>query len=139
MGVNADPWCIMLSKSSHNFGSIVYQPTESRGTMVLSNAENLPPPLQAPTPPRPHAHPPPPKKKIYPFPKRQILDSLKTEEFADNFEFDRNGREFSRWAENTVGKGEIVIENTVGKGEIARYEQFLLFPQCFQKTCIADT
>ena len=26
-------------------------------------------------------------------------------------------------------------ENTVGKGEIARYEQFLLFPQCFQKAC----
>ena len=24
------------------------------------------------------------------------------------------------------------FENTVGKGEIARYEQFLLFPQCFQ-------
>ena len=24
------------------------------------------------------------------------------------------------------------MENTVGKGEIARYEQFLLFPQCFQ-------
>ena len=24
------------------------------------------------------------------------------------------------------------VENTVGKGEIARYEQFLLFPQCFQ-------
>ena len=24
-------------------------------------------------------------------------------------------------------------ENIVGKGEIARYEQFLLFPQCFQK------
>ena len=23
----------------------------------------------------------------------------------------------------------------MGKGEIARYEQFLLFPQCFQKTC----
>ena len=22
-----------------------------------------------------------------------------------------------------------------GKGEIARYEQFLLFPQCFQKAC----
>ena len=30
------------------------------------------------------------------------------------------------------------VENTVGKGEIARYEQFLLFPQCFQKTCTAD-
>ena len=25
------------------------------------------------------------------------------------------------------------VENTMGKGEIARYEQFLLFPQCFQK------
>ena len=24
------------------------------------------------------------------------------------------------------------VENTVGKGEIARYEQFLFFPQCFQ-------
>ena len=23
----------------------------------------------------------------------------------------------------------------MGKGEIARYEQFLLFPQCFQKVC----
>ena len=31
------------------------------------------------------------------------------------------------------------VENTVGKGEIARYEQFLLFPQCFQKTYTADT
>ena len=27
------------------------------------------------------------------------------------------------------------LENTVGKGEIARYEQFLLVPQCFQKAC----
>ena len=27
------------------------------------------------------------------------------------------------------------VENTVGKGEIARYKQFLLFPQCFQKAC----
>ena len=27
------------------------------------------------------------------------------------------------------------VENTVGKGELARYEQFLLFPQCFQKAC----
>ena len=27
-------------------------------------------------------------------------------------------------------------ENTVGKREIACYEQFLLFPQCFQKACI---
>ena len=31
------------------------------------------------------------------------------------------------------------VENTVGKGEIARFEQFLLYPQCFQKTYPADT
>ena len=31
------------------------------------------------------------------------------------------------------------VENTVEKGEISCYEQFLLFPQCFQKTCAADT
>ena len=30
-------------------------------------------------------------------------------------------------------------ENTVRKREIAHYEQFLLFPQRFQKTCTADT
>ena len=46
-------------------------------------------------------------------------------EFADdNFKFDENGRKLSKLAENTVGKG-----------EIPRYEQFLLFPQCFQKAC----
>ena len=33
----------------------------------------------------------------------------------------------------------MAFENSVGKGEIARYEQFLLFPQCFQKTCTAGT
>ena len=27
----------------------------------------------------------------------------------------------------------------MGKGEIAYYKQFLLFPQCFPKTCMADT
>ena len=31
------------------------------------------------------------------------------------------------------------VENTMGKGEIACYEQFLLFPQYFQKTFTADT
>ena len=31
------------------------------------------------------------------------------------------------------------VENYVGKGEIARYEQFLLYPQCFQRDCTADT
>ena len=45
-------------------------------------------------------------------------------EFADdNFKFGGNGRKFSKQ-----------VENTVGKGEIARYKQFLLFPQWFQKT-----
>ena len=31
------------------------------------------------------------------------------------------------------------VENTVRKGETIRDEQFLLFPQCFQKTCTTDT
>ena len=31
------------------------------------------------------------------------------------------------------------VENTAGKGEIAHYEQFLLFPQRFQKTGTAET
>ena len=30
------------------------------------------------------------------------------------------------------------VENIVGKGEIAHYEQFLLFPQRFQKLCVVD-
>ena len=63
---------------------------------------------------------------------RHTIESLCSsfpKEFADNnFRFDGNGEKFSRR-----------LENTVGKGEIARYEQFLLFPQCFQKTCTADT
>ena len=67
---------------------------------------------------------------ISPFPKRQILDYSNLNEFADDkFKFYGNGRKFSQW-----------LENTVGKGDIARYEQFLLFLlQCFQKTCTADT
>ena len=44
-------------------------------------------------------------------------------EFADdNFEFDENGRKFSK-----------LVENTVGKGENTRYKQFLFFPRCFQR------
>ena len=30
------------------------------------------------------------------------------------------------------------VENIVGNEEIARYEQFLLFPQCFQKLSVVD-
>ena len=64
-----------------------------------------------------------------PFPKRQILDSSNPKELADdNFKFVENGRKLSKR-----------VENTVAKGEIARYEQFLLFPQCFQESCTADT
>ena len=63
-----------------------------------------------------------------PFPNDKILDSSKLKDFADdNFKIDENGRKFSKR-----------MESTVGKGEIARYEQFLLFTQCFQKPCIAD-
>ena len=64
-----------------------------------------------------------------PFPKQQILGSSELREFADdNFKFDENGRKLSER-----------VENTEGKGEIAHYEQFLLFPQCFQTICTADT
>ena len=51
--------------------------------------------------------------------------TLKLKEFADdNFNFDENGRKLSKR-----------VENTVEKGEIARYEHYLLFPQCFQNAC----
>ena len=63
------------------------------------------------------------------FPKRQILGASKLKEFADdNFKFEENSRKFSKQ-----------VENIVGKGEIARYEQFLLFPHCFQKTYTVNT
>ena len=46
----------------------------------------------------------------------------------DSLTFGVNGGNFSE-----------SLENTLGKGEIARFEQFLLFLQCFQKTRTADT
>ena len=53
------------------------------------------------------------------------FQTSKLKEFGDeNFKFDENGRKLPKW-----------VENIVGKGEITRYEQFLLFPQCFQKVC----
>ena len=65
---------------------------------------------------------------LYPITRQEILDSSKMKEFADdNFKFDKNGRLLSKQ-----------VENTVGKGEIARHEQFLLFPQCFQKACFPE-
>ena len=66
---------------------------------------------------------------IVTLPNNKFLDFSKSTEFDnDNFEFDENCRKFSKW-----------VENIMAKGEIARYEQFLLFPQCFQKNCTADT
>ena len=66
---------------------------------------------------------------LNPFTNYEFLDTSKLKEFADdNFEFYEKCREFSKR-----------VENTVGKGEIARYEQFPLLPQCFQKTCTTDT
>ena len=56
------------------------------------------------------------------------LPDNRIETVADNnFEFDVNSRKFSK-----------LVENTVGKGEIARYEQFLLLPLCFQKACFPE-
>ena len=53
------------------------------------------------------------------------LPDDKLKKFAEeNFKFHENGRKLSKR-----------VENTVGKGGIARYEQFLLFPQCFLKAC----
>ena len=63
------------------------------------------------------------KLKVNPLPDNNILDWSKLKQFADdNFKFDENSRNFSKQ-----------VENTVDKGKIARYEEFLLFPQCFQK------
>ena len=64
-------------------------------------------------------------KSFNPLPDDKSLDWSKLKQSADdNFEFDVNSKNFSK-----------LVENTVRKGEIACYEQFLLFPQCFQKAC----
>ena len=58
-------------------------------------------------------------------PNDNISDWSKLKDFADNnLKFEENGRKLFK-----------PVENTEGIGEIARYEQFLLFPQCFQKAC----
>ena len=56
-----------------------------------------------------------------PFLNHNILDWSNLKEFADDTsKLDENRRKFSK-----------MVQNTAIKGEIARYEQFLLFPQCF--------
>ena len=56
-----------------------------------------------------------------------LLTFSKFKSLQMTIKFNENSIMFSKW-----------IEKTVGKGEIACYEQFFLFPQCFQKTCTAD-
>ena len=66
--------------------------------------------------------------RLNPLPDDKISDRSNLKQSADdNFKFDENSRKFSKR-----------VENTVGKGEIAHYEQFLLFPQCFQKSCFPE-
>ena len=66
---------------------------------------------------------------LNPFPNGKFFTLFQTERVCRRqFQIDENSRKLSKRAENTVGKG-----------EIARYEQFLLFPLCFQKTCTAET
>ena len=68
-------------------------------------------------------------ERINRLPNYKFWTPSKLKEFADdNFKFDENGIKFFNR-----------LENTVRKGEIARYEQFLIFSQCFQKTCTADS
>ena len=59
------------------------------------------------------------------FPNNKFYTLPNWKDFTDdNFKFDENSRKSSKRVENTVGKREIVCS-----------EQFLLFPECFQKTC----
>ena len=64
---------------------------------------------------------------LNPFQKTNIRLLQTERDCMRHFKFDKNGGKFFKR-----------IESTVGKGEIARYEQFLLFPQCFQKDCTAE-
>ena len=62
-------------------------------------------------------------RMVKPFPndKYRTLPNWKTVQ-ATILTFEDSGRKFSE-----------IVKSSEGKGEIARYEQFLLFPQCFQK------
>ena len=43
-------------------------------------------------------------------------------------------KSMDKWGYNYL----LLAENIVGKEENARHEQFLLFPQCFQKLSVVD-
>ena len=58
-----------------------------------------------------------------PLPDEKFLERSNLKQSADDtFKFDENSRKFS--------------EKTLSKEAIARFEQFLLFPPCFQNACI---
>ena len=61
-----------------------------------------------------------------PFPNK-YLNLPNLECLYENFRYDKNGRKFSKR-----------VEKIMGKGEIAHYEQFLLLPWSFQRTCTAN-
>ena len=69
-----------------------------------------------------------------PLPNDKFFDRSILKAFADRkINVTYKQKFFLEWVENIVGYKP--FENTVAKGEIARYEQFFLFPQCFQKAC----
>ena len=54
--------------------------------------------------------------------------------------FSNSSAKKKRYDVKNMDKWDTIIqfENIVGKGEIACYEQFLLFPKCFQKLFVVD-
>ena len=69
-------------------------------------------------------------KSFNSLPNDNFLDRPNLKEFANNFKFDDNGIKVFKKKKK---------KKKVVKGELAHYEQLLLFPQRFQKTCTADT
>ena len=64
--------------------------------------------------------------RFNPLPDMPILDSSNS---APNTDIIKN---MDKWGYNYL-----IEKKIVGKGGIAHYEQFLLFPQCFQKLSVA--
>ena len=69
------------------------------------------------------------KKLINPLPSDKTLDQSKLKAFADD---KIKGTEKLKVVHGPV-------ENIVGKGENAGYQHFLLYPQCFQKSCFLES
>ena len=68
------------------------------------------------------------KRRHYPFWNNKFYTLQNSKAIAnDIFKFDENGGKFSKR-----------VYNIVGKGGIACYEQFLLYPLCFQKTAYIE-